>query len=166
MSHDLGQPSSKPLPASSKRSSVPGSLGILGDAIVNLETLSPHWMMTIQMVLESEGLVEWDDEIWRMMKRRLRQRSRMTQHSCSSSKHVQDAHASTAAAEIEKEAGRKRKKHTGLPNDANANRSTRFIDAYQKGLTGSQAVWANRHYHGHRILPGTILEELEKAGKK
>ncbi|KAF8511355.1 hypothetical protein JB92DRAFT_2725835 [Gautieria morchelliformis] len=55
---------------------------------------------------------------------------------------------------------------TGLPNDANANRSARFIDAYQKGLTGSQAVWANRRYHGHHILPGTILEELEKAGKK
>ncbi|KAF8517486.1 hypothetical protein JB92DRAFT_2809834 [Gautieria morchelliformis] len=47
-----------------------------------------------------------------------------------------------------------------------ANRSAGFIDAYQKGLTGSQAVWANRRYHGHRILPGTILEELEKAGKK
>ncbi|KAF8497980.1 hypothetical protein JB92DRAFT_2745074 [Gautieria morchelliformis] len=45
-----------------------------------------------------------------------------------------------------------------------ANRSARFIDAYQKGLTDSQAVWANQRYHGHCILPGTILEEL--AGKK
>ncbi|KAG1781310.1 hypothetical protein EV702DRAFT_952436, partial [Suillus placidus] len=30
-----------------------------------------------------------------------------------------------------------------------ANRSARFISAYSQGLTGAQAAWANRKYHGH-----------------
>ncbi|KAF8512488.1 hypothetical protein JB92DRAFT_2812558 [Gautieria morchelliformis] len=47
-----------------------------------------------------------------------------------------------------------------------ANRSARFIDVYRKGLNGSQAVWANRRYHGHRILPNSILQELKEAGKE
>jgi hypothetical protein len=42
-------------------------------------------------------------------------------------------------------------------------RSLRFMDAYQKGLTGSQAAWASRRYRGHRMLPDSILEELECA---
>ncbi|TDL16724.1 hypothetical protein BD410DRAFT_816653 [Rickenella mellea] len=46
-----------------------------------------------------------------------------------------------------------------------ANRSARFMDAYAKGLSGSQAAWATKRYHGHRVLPNTIMEELEKAGK-
>ena len=37
------------------------------------------------------------------------------------------------------------------------------MDAYQKGLTGSQAAWASRKYRGHRTLPDTILAELDKA---
>ncbi|KIJ37224.1 hypothetical protein M422DRAFT_178335 [Sphaerobolus stellatus SS14] len=45
-----------------------------------------------------------------------------------------------------------------------SNRSARFIDAYQRGLSGSQAVWANRKYHGHRMLPEKIMDEIEKAG--
>ncbi|KIJ33887.1 hypothetical protein M422DRAFT_182735 [Sphaerobolus stellatus SS14] len=44
-----------------------------------------------------------------------------------------------------------------------ASRSARFMDAYQRGLTGSQAAWANKKYHGHRVLPNSILEDLEKA---
>ncbi|KIJ50790.1 hypothetical protein M422DRAFT_159330 [Sphaerobolus stellatus SS14] len=42
-----------------------------------------------------------------------------------------------------------------------ANRSAQFIDAYRHGLTGAQAVWANRKYKEHRVLPNTIMEELE-----
>jgi len=42
-------------------------------------------------------------------------------------------------------------------------RSLRFMDAYQRGLTGSQAAWASRKYRGHRTLPDTILAELDKA---
>ena len=38
------------------------------------------------------------------------------------------------------------------------------MDAYKRGLTGKQAVWASKKYRGHRVLPNTILEELEQAG--
>ncbi|EJC98775.1 uncharacterized protein FOMMEDRAFT_95967 [Fomitiporia mediterranea MF3/22] len=41
-----------------------------------------------------------------------------------------------------------------------ANWSARFMNAYQKGLTGKQAQWANRKYHSHRVLPDNILAEL------
>jgi len=34
-----------------------------------------------------------------------------------------------------------------------SNRSARFIDAYGQGLSGAEAAWANRRYHGHRSLP-------------
>ncbi|KIJ27289.1 hypothetical protein M422DRAFT_191208, partial [Sphaerobolus stellatus SS14] len=44
-----------------------------------------------------------------------------------------------------------------------ADQSAQFIDAYRHGLTGAQAVWANKKYKGHRVLPNTIMEELEKA---
>ncbi|KAF8577791.1 hypothetical protein K439DRAFT_1363891 [Ramaria rubella] len=42
-----------------------------------------------------------------------------------------------------------------------ANHSARFMDAYRKGLDGAQAIWANRHYHGHHVLPNSILEEFD-----
>ncbi|KAG0693813.1 hypothetical protein DFH29DRAFT_815965 [Suillus ampliporus] len=45
-----------------------------------------------------------------------------------------------------------------------SHRSRRFMDAYKKGLTGKQAAWASKKYRGHRVLPHTILAELEKAG--
>ncbi|KAI0037719.1 hypothetical protein FA95DRAFT_1506618 [Auriscalpium vulgare] len=41
-------------------------------------------------------------------------------------------------------------------------RVDRFQDAYRRGLTGKQAAWAARRYRGHRVLPETILEELEE----
>lgn len=44
-----------------------------------------------------------------------------------------------------------------------ANRSARYIDAYSKGLTGADAIWANRKYRGHRTLPANILSEIKKA---
>jgi hypothetical protein len=44
------------------------------------------------------------------------------------------------------------------------NRSKKFVDAYHKGLNGRQAAWAARKYKGHRIIPESILRELEEAG--
>ncbi|KAI6022540.1 hypothetical protein BKA83DRAFT_4054572 [Pisolithus microcarpus] len=44
-----------------------------------------------------------------------------------------------------------------------ATRSRRFMDAYYKGLNGAQAAWAAKKYHGHRVLPSAILEELDNA---
>ncbi|KIL55567.1 hypothetical protein M378DRAFT_188659 [Amanita muscaria Koide BX008] len=44
-----------------------------------------------------------------------------------------------------------------------ANRSRRFIDAYDKGLNGQQAAWAARKYRGHRVLPETLMNDLQKA---
>lgn len=37
------------------------------------------------------------------------------------------------------------------------------MDAYNRGLTGRQAVWANKKYHGHCILPESIMEDLDAA---
>ncbi|KIJ26761.1 hypothetical protein M422DRAFT_191802 [Sphaerobolus stellatus SS14] len=47
-----------------------------------------------------------------------------------------------------------------------ANRSAKFMDAYMKGLNGTQAAWAAQKYHGHRVLPGNIFKELEEAQNK
>ena len=47
-----------------------------------------------------------------------------------------------------------------------ANRSRRFMDAYDRGLNGRQAAWAARKYRGHRILPEGIMLELDKEGVK
>ena len=38
------------------------------------------------------------------------------------------------------------------------------MDAYRKGLTGTQAAWASRRYRGHRKLPESIMQELDKFG--
>ncbi|KAK0487856.1 hypothetical protein IW261DRAFT_1327469 [Armillaria novae-zelandiae] len=42
------------------------------------------------------------------------------------------------------------------------NRSLRFMDAYACGLNVRQATWAAQYYRGYRVLPESILEELEK----
>jgi hypothetical protein len=34
------------------------------------------------------------------------------------------------------------------------------MDAYEKHLSGKQAAWAAKKYHGHRVLPESILSEL------
>ncbi|PPR04911.1 hypothetical protein CVT24_007155 [Panaeolus cyanescens] len=47
-----------------------------------------------------------------------------------------------------------------------ATRSLRFMDAYRKGLTGTQAAWAAKRYRGHRVIPASILQELLKANIK
>lgn len=38
------------------------------------------------------------------------------------------------------------------------------MDAYRRGLSGKQAAWASKKYRGHRVLPDSILNDLEKAG--
>ena len=35
------------------------------------------------------------------------------------------------------------------------------MDAYQKGLNGQQVAWAVKLYHGHRVLPEAIMNELD-----
>jgi hypothetical protein len=45
-----------------------------------------------------------------------------------------------------------------------ANRSLRFMNAYERGLNGRQAAWASRKYRGHRVLPNDIMEELGEKG--
>ena len=42
-----------------------------------------------------------------------------------------------------------------------ANRSARFIHAYEEGLTGAQAVWANKRYHSHRTLLSDMIREVK-----
>jgi hypothetical protein len=40
------------------------------------------------------------------------------------------------------------------------------MDAYRKGLNGKQASWAAKKYRGHRMIPDTILQDLERANVK
>ncbi|KAG0697413.1 hypothetical protein DFH29DRAFT_811718, partial [Suillus ampliporus] len=42
-------------------------------------------------------------------------------------------------------------------------RSSHFMDAYHKGLDGSQAAWVVKKYRGHCVLPASILAELDAA---
>ena len=37
------------------------------------------------------------------------------------------------------------------------------MDAYRKGLHGRQAAWAAKKYRGHRVIPASLLKDLEKA---
>ncbi|KAI0753002.1 hypothetical protein C8Q80DRAFT_1096597 [Daedaleopsis nitida] len=43
-------------------------------------------------------------------------------------------------------------------------RALRFADAYSKGLSGRQAAWATKKYHGHRVIPETVFEQLTQEG--
>ncbi|KAI0371845.1 hypothetical protein BV20DRAFT_941233 [Pilatotrama ljubarskyi] len=43
-------------------------------------------------------------------------------------------------------------------------RAHRFMDAYHRGLNGKQAAWAAKKYSSHRVLPNTILAELDREG--
>jgi transposase len=43
-------------------------------------------------------------------------------------------------------------------------RSRRFTDAYHHGLTGRQAIWASKIYRGHRSMPTTLMEDMEREG--
>ncbi|KAF9501342.1 hypothetical protein BDN71DRAFT_1380070 [Pleurotus eryngii] len=44
-----------------------------------------------------------------------------------------------------------------------ASHSCHFMDAYSCGLNSCQAAWAAKKYCGHRILPESILDDLEKS---
>jgi hypothetical protein len=48
----------------------------------------------------------------------------------------------------------------------NGNMSQCFADTYQKGLNRKQAVWATKKYHGHRVLPINLMNDLKKANMK
>jgi hypothetical protein len=37
------------------------------------------------------------------------------------------------------------------------------MDAYRKGLDGRQAAWAAKKYRGHRVIPASLLADLEKV---
>ncbi|THU79173.1 hypothetical protein K435DRAFT_875794 [Dendrothele bispora CBS 962.96] len=45
-------------------------------------------------------------------------------------------------------------------------RSHKFMDAYSKGLDGRQAAWAARKYRGHRVLPASLMADMEKENMK
>jgi len=44
-----------------------------------------------------------------------------------------------------------------------ATHALRFMDVYRKGLNGKQAAWVVKKYRNHRVIPETILQELERA---
>ncbi|KAJ3924648.1 MAG: hypothetical protein NXY57DRAFT_907893 [Lentinula lateritia] len=44
-----------------------------------------------------------------------------------------------------------------------ARRSRRFMDAYHRGLSGKQAAWAGKMYHGHCVLPDSLMKDMEVA---
>ena len=39
-----------------------------------------------------------------------------------------------------------------------------FMEAYSKGLDGKQAAWATKKYKGHRVLPDTLIQDLDTGG--
>ena len=44
-----------------------------------------------------------------------------------------------------------------------ANHVVCFMDGYQKGLMGAEAVWVMHKYHGHHVLPPDIMDEVKKS---
>jgi hypothetical protein len=44
-----------------------------------------------------------------------------------------------------------------------AQQSCKFMHAYYHGLNGKQAAWASKKYRGHRVLPESLMNDLEKA---
>ncbi|EKM53890.1 uncharacterized protein PHACADRAFT_98109 [Phanerochaete carnosa HHB-10118-sp] len=47
-----------------------------------------------------------------------------------------------------------------------ANRAARFISSYAQGLNGAEAAYANRKFHGHRMLPAHVAASLKEEFKK
>jgi hypothetical protein len=45
-----------------------------------------------------------------------------------------------------------------------SNRCDKFAFAYLHGLNRRQAAWAARKYKGHRVIPESILKEIEEVG--
>ncbi|KDR76074.1 hypothetical protein GALMADRAFT_67739, partial [Galerina marginata CBS 339.88] len=46
------------------------------------------------------------------------------------------------------------------------NCAAQFISAYGQGLSGPEAAWANRKYHGHRTLPPEMATKLKNEHTK
>ncbi|KAJ7290992.1 hypothetical protein C8J57DRAFT_1586298 [Mycena rebaudengoi] len=46
-----------------------------------------------------------------------------------------------------------------------ANRSQRFIDAYDQGATGTLAAWAVRKFPGHRMIPIRLMNDMEREAQ-
>ena len=46
------------------------------------------------------------------------------------------------------------------------NHAARFISAYGQGLSGPEAAWANRKYHGHQTLPPEVAKKLKNEHEK
>ena len=44
-----------------------------------------------------------------------------------------------------------------------ANQAAHFVAAYRGGLSGAQAAWANKKYHGHQMLPPQGILEAKGA---
>jgi len=44
-----------------------------------------------------------------------------------------------------------------------ANRLACFIFAYCQGLSGAQAAWANKKYHGHCVLPLDMVALVKES---
>jgi hypothetical protein len=40
------------------------------------------------------------------------------------------------------------------------NRSLRFAGMYREGLSGEQAVWANKKYQSHRMIPAGPVGDI------
>ena len=60
----------------------------------------------------------------------------------------------------------KRKQHYTGNSDRTKRHAARFISAYGLGLTGPEAAWANRRYHGHRTLPPDMASKLKTEHEK
>ena len=41
--------------------------------------------------------------------------------------------------------------------------SAHFMNAYEWGLTGKQAAWAAKKFHGYHVLPESILKDLNNV---
>ena len=39
------------------------------------------------------------------------------------------------------------------------------MDAYHFGFTGKAATYVEKKYHGHRVLPESVLDELNFEGQ-
>jgi len=51
---------------------------------------------------------------------------------------------------------------TVVPTNSNSDLQTIwYMHAYRLGINGAQAIWANKKYHGHRVLPVGLMKELE-----
>ncbi|KIY61088.1 hypothetical protein CYLTODRAFT_363327 [Cylindrobasidium torrendii FP15055 ss-10] len=46
------------------------------------------------------------------------------------------------------------------------NRMWRFVSAYQQGMSGPMAAWAQKKYRGHRVIPSFAVDNADRAAGK